>query len=229
MKYIYGFVGALACCWLSVLPVEAGVVVNGTRVIYDGSRKEAGIGVSNPDKNIPYLIQSWVENFSSSDVKKVPFIITPPLFRLDAEHENALRIVRAGGELPDDRESVFLLNIKSIPATRKTDENELQISVKAQIKLFYRPSALKEENADEAYRQLTFSRQGSHLVVHNPTPFYVSFYGVSVGDKAIDKPGMVGPKGTLKWPVSPDSGRNVTWQAINDYGGITSVAHTMLK
>lgn len=229
MKYVNAFLGTIFCLWLSVQPAQAGVVINGTRVIYDGSRREAGIAVSNPDKATPYLMQSWIENFSSSDTQKVPFIITPPLFRLDVQRENVLRIVRVGGALPEDRESVFLLNIKSIPATPKTDENELQISVKAQIKLFYRPAALKSVNADEAYKQLTFSRQGSQLVVNNPTPFYVSFYSVSVDGQAIDKPSMVGPQGTLQWSLPSNAGKVVTWQAINDYGGITPVAQSVLK
>lgn len=40
---------------------QAGVVVGGTRLIYDGGKKEASINLSNPDKNI-YLIQSWVDS-----------------------------------------------------------------------------------------------------------------------------------------------------------------------
>lgn len=39
---------------------QAGVVIGGTRVIFDGNKKEASISVNNPD-NIPYLIQSWIE------------------------------------------------------------------------------------------------------------------------------------------------------------------------
>ena len=229
MKYVNAFLGSFFCLWLGVQPAQAGVVINGTRVIYDGSRREAGIAVSNPDKATPYLMQSWIENFSSSNAEKVPFIITPPLFRLDAQRENVLRIVHVGAGLPDDRESVFLLNIKSIPATQKTDENELQISVKAQLKLFYRPTALKSINADDAYKQLTFSRQGSQLVVNNPTPFYISFYSVSVDGKAIDKPSMVEPKGSLQWPLTFEVGKTITWQTINDYGGITPVVQSVLK
>lgn len=65
----------------------AGVIVGGTRVVYNSEKREASISVKNPEKSIPYLIQSWVESENGSTAMKAPFIITPPLFRLDAEQE----------------------------------------------------------------------------------------------------------------------------------------------
>uniref|UniRef100_UPI000649D33F fimbrial biogenesis chaperone n=1 Tax=Enterobacter chengduensis TaxID=2494701 RepID=UPI000649D33F len=38
----------------------AGVIIGGTRVIFDGGKKEASISINNAD-SVPYLIQSWVE------------------------------------------------------------------------------------------------------------------------------------------------------------------------
>lgn len=45
---------------IGVSVAQAGVVIGGTRVIFDGNKKEASIGINNPDKT-PYLIQSWIE------------------------------------------------------------------------------------------------------------------------------------------------------------------------
>lgn len=201
-------------------PVWAGIVVGGTRVVYDGSKKETSISVSNPEKDTPYLIQSWAESVSGTVVSKAPFIMTPPLFRLDGKQENVLRIIRTGGDFPEDKESVFWLNIKSIPASIKSDDNKLQIAVKTRIKMFYRPAALVGNVAD-AYKALVFTRSGNQLQVSNPTPYYVSFYNVSVGDKEIQNAGMVDPMGTLSWPLPAGSTGAVSWQTINDYGAIT--------
>nr|WP_261461537.1 molecular chaperone [Serratia fonticola] len=198
----------------------AGVVIGGTRVIYDSAKREASLSVRNPDKAVPYLIQSWVENANATDSGKAPFIITPPLFRLDVGQENVLRIVRAGGQLPDDKESLYWLNIKSIPASEKTDKNTLQISVKTRIKLMYRPAGLPG-NAAEAYKTLSFSRQGNQLRVTNPTPYHVAFYSVKVGSQEIKEAGTVAPQGTLSWSLPAGAAGAVSWQAINDFGGIT--------
>ncbi|WP_274724227.1 fimbria/pilus periplasmic chaperone [Xenorhabdus bovienii] len=103
----------------------AGVVIGGTRIVYISDRKEASISISNPEKDVSYIIQSWVQD--ENNETKVPFIITPPLFKLTAGNENILRIVKTGKNLPNDKESLFWLNIKSIPGTVKSDQNQLQI------------------------------------------------------------------------------------------------------
>lgn len=205
----------------------AGVVIGGTRVIYDSGKKESSVTVRNPEKTAPYLIQSWVENAVSTDASKPPFIITPPLFRLDAGQENTLRIVHTGGQLPTDRESLYWLNIKSIPSTVKSEQNQLQISVKTRIKLIYRPSALAP-NADEAYKAITFSRQGNQLQVKNPTAYYIAFFSVTVGGKEIKDAGTVAPFSNLSWPLPAGAAGQVNWQTINDFGGITPAEHQAL-
>lgn len=205
----------------STMPLSwAGVVVGGTRVIYDSAKKEATIGVLNPEKTTPYLIQSWVENASPTDTSKTPFIITPPLFRLDAGQENTLRIVRTGGQLPEDRESLFWLNIKSIPASSRENTNQLQISVKTRIKLIYRPMALASQ-ASDAYKALTFTRKGNQLQVTNPTAYSIAFYRVSVAGQEIKDAGTVAPFSNLSWPLPAGASGTVSWQIINDFGGIS--------
>ena len=76
--------------------------------------------------------------------KKHRFIITPPLFKLDPDKNNVLRIVNIEDTLPKDRESVYWINVKAIPAKSAENENKnvLQIAVRTRLKLFYRPKGL---------------------------------------------------------------------------------------
>lgn len=210
----------MASFLLFAATAQAGIVMGGTRVIYQEGKREAAISVTNMDAHIPYLVQSWVENISADDKRPVPFVVTPPLFRLDPEQQNVLRISFTGGALPADRESVFWLSVKNISPTQKDDSNKLQINVKSKFKLFYRPKGLGE--AKDAWQKVTFTRQGNQLVAHNPTPFHVSFYSLSVGGKAIPEPGMIAPMVSKTWTVSGTG--PVKWRAINDSGGITDVA-----
>lgn len=221
MSWIRSFISV--CCLLTITyQAQAGIVIGSTRVIYDGSKKEASLSVTNPEKDRPYLIQSWIDNLDASNTTKIPFIVTPPLFRLDAEQENTLRIVRAGGNLPQDRESVFWLSVKSIPATHKTDENQLQITVQSRIKLFYRPTGLLRNQAANAYKSLQFKRKGNQLEVVNPTPYYVSFYELNVGKSEIKEADMIAPKSSRSWPLPSGASGQISWQAITDYGGISA-------
>lgn len=118
---------------LFTVQAQAGIVIGGTRVVYDGDKKEASASIRNPEKSGVYLVQSWVDNGERGG--KAPFIVTPPLFRINPGEENMLRIIRTGGNLPPDRESVFWLNVKSIPATddSKPHTNVLQVVVKSRL------------------------------------------------------------------------------------------------
>ncbi|MER1934174.1 fimbrial biogenesis chaperone, partial [Proteus mirabilis] len=75
----------------------AGVIISGTRVIYNEGNKNVSINVKNPDK-MPYLIQSWIDDFEEK--KQSKFTITPPLFRLNPDKENTLRIFLTEEGLP---------------------------------------------------------------------------------------------------------------------------------
>ncbi|MDD9338600.1 MAG: molecular chaperone [Providencia heimbachae] len=207
---------------------NAGIMIGGTRLVYEENKKEVSISVSNPDK-VPYLIQSWLEPDNTSftvrnEKSDLPFIITPPLFRLNADASNALRIVKVKA-LPNDRESVYWLNIKSIPASDPDVQNQLLISVNSRIKLFYRPSDLLQKDAATAYQHLIFTYQDGKLLVRNPTPFYISLQTLSVNKSDIEQPGMIAPFSEQDWEftqINHSVPTSVTWSAINDFGGKTA-------
>lgn len=219
---------ALSLLSLVTINANASVVLGGTRVIYEGDKKEASISVRNNEK-IPYLVQSWIENFDNNDSTKPPFSVTPPLFRIEAESANAVRIVLTDPRLSTNKESVYWLNIKSIPPTDPNAVNNLTISVNNKIKLIYRPANLSKSVAATAYETLTFEKQGNQLKAKNPTPYYVSFGQLVVGNKELDNPGMVPPMAEASWNISGIQANQVTWNAVNDHGSITDNKTQTLK
>lgn len=203
------------------LSAQAGVVMGGTRVIYPEGQREVSFSITNMEKETPYLIQSWIENSDANNKAAPPFIVTPTLFRLDAEQKNALRITYLGTPLPADRESVFWLSVKNIAPSKKANSNKLQINVKSKFKLFFRPAGLKGD-AGLAWKALKFTCHNNTLTAHNPTPWFVSFYRVSAGNRDVESPGMVAPFADRQWHILCSG--PISWQAINDYGGLTRVA-----
>ena len=210
----------IASLLLMTTAAHAGVIIEGTRLIYQGDKKEASLGISNPD-NLDYLVQSWVEGTDNAR-DKAPFLITPPLFRLDGKQDNVLRVVRTGGNLPTDRESLYWLNIKSIPSTsRDESSNTLQIAIKTRIKLIYRPTGIRGK-PDEVADKLRWHKQGNSLVVSNPTPFYMNFQVITVGSKKVDNVTWVAPDSDAHFAVPGGiSGNTISWKIINDYGAVS--------
>lgn len=201
---------------------SASITLEGTRVIYDERKKETAMMVKNPDDSV-YLVQSWVEQGHVADTMasstKAPFVVTPPLFRLESDKNNILRIVRTTGNFPADRESLFWLNIKAIPAVTE-ESNVLYIAIKHRLKLIYRPEGLRNPDFIGISKQLQWQREGQQLKVTNPTPHIVSFRSVTLNGKRIENTDYVLPFSSAEFafPGSTRSGK-VSWQIINDFGG----------
>ncbi len=68
MKYIIIFLTSL---FLLINIANAGVIIGGTRVIYNEGNKDVSISVDNPDKT-PYLIQSWIDNMEEKKQSDSP-------------------------------------------------------------------------------------------------------------------------------------------------------------
>lgn len=113
---------ALGC--LSVFSAQAGIVLNTTRVIYQGKDKEVSLGVHNSGAG-EILLQSWLEPYDPTGVSAqpqdsdLPFMVTPPLAHLQGDGKQLVRIIHAGHGMPSERESVLWLNVQEIPAARR--------------------------------------------------------------------------------------------------------------
>lgn len=226
LKVLCGCI-VIGCC-----SAQASIVLGGTRVIYPSNKSEVQIALKNKDPHTRYLVQSWVSN---PDDTKAPFVVTPPVYKLQENRQTLLHIIYTGDKnaLPNDRETFFVANVKSVSALAPElkDKNTLQFAMKTRLKLFWRPSQLKETDALQAWEKIAFRRQGTQLIAKNPTPFYVSFGELAVGGKAVpvvetkSTPGavamMVAPYSEQTFTLPAGAKGAVTWTAINDHGAQT--------
>lgn len=202
-------------------PVLAdGVSIGGTRLIYLSSENEADISVENTNSDAPVLIQSWVSDIG--DRNKSPFIVTPPLFRLDPGNTNALRVIQTSGHLAENKESLFMLNIKVIPEnTSKSNENILQFAIKNQLKLIYRPVGLSGSSL-EAAKNLHWSKNGNQLQAVNPSPYYVTVTSFTIGSQDVKTSvdhSILAPGGHEDYTVPAGStAHNISWNTLDDFG-----------
>lgn len=202
----------------SMLSHAAGVQVGRTRIIYDASKKEVSLPLVNKEQELPWLIQAWTD--TGDGKTRGPFIITPPLFRLDAQKEQSLRITWTGAPLPENKESLFWLNIRTIPATAKEDDdkNVLRLIYKTRLKLFWRPKGL-QGTPGESCQQLRFTRSADRLTIVNDGAFHAVFDSLQLGSIKLDNAEWVAPGSTLSLTIPGKApAQTVTWRCITDYG-----------
>ncbi|WP_264407066.1 fimbrial biogenesis chaperone [Vibrio owensii] len=214
-----------------------GFSIDTTRVIFRETDNIAHFSVSNSTENSDYLVQSWVDNRGVNDDKKdqkePSFIITPPIVKSNSKSRNTLKVIKVNDDLAKDRESVYWIDVKSIPRIKETRSgNSLNIAVKSRIKLFYRPSMVTEQYPDgnNANDSLRFSVKNNELVIDNPSPFYVSFYKLKLNQKDVDIGyQMVEPYSTKKInnrKIKP--GTKLSWSTINDFGAVSKTKTQIL-
>jgi len=237
----------LLLCSLSALaaaPESTGISFYVLRVIYPESAQKGVTLTVNNKSAAPYLMQSWIRpvDLNTGDVdlnhngqQKMPFIVTPPLARLEANGELTLRIRRNGEPLPADRESVFFISMKAIPAKKEASEaaasGQMALTVVSNMKLFYRPASLAKRAVADVASQLRFHREGDTLIAENPTPYWLTFSQLKVGNVELEKPAlrlMVPPKGKQRYALPTGANGNVAWQLIDEDGWDTPVQQQAL-
>ncbi len=213
---------------------HAGITINGTRVVYPADQREVSLSMVN-DGTEARLIQAWVDAGDASEraeSSKAPFLITPPMARVDPHKGQTLRIMYTGAAEPQDRETVFWLNILEIPPKPKAGaegaDNYMQLAVRSRMKLFYRPKGLPG-TPDAAADQLSWRivQQGNGYVAEctNNTAYNISFSDLTFKgakqESSVTKGGMCPAKGTGTLPVTgtPDASNQLVVTVINDFGG----------
>nr|WP_315592511.1 molecular chaperone [uncultured Cupriavidus sp.] len=211
MKAKSVFCAALAVLGIAAGPSHAAIQVAGTRIVLEGDQKEQSVRLANT-ADTPVLAQIWLDKDGGNGTgtieagaQDVPFILTPPVARLNGGKSQVVRIFKSAevASLPKDRESVFYFNALEIPARvgGKQGENHLNIALRTRLKMFYRPAGLKAD-LSEAAESLKWRvrRDGADLVVtcSNGSPLHVSFaslvlkQGKDKGESALPG-GMAGP------------------------------------
>ncbi|WP_058914243.1 fimbria/pilus periplasmic chaperone [Entomohabitans teleogrylli] len=229
------FKSAYIACITALLfffPAQASVVINGTRVVYLSDARELTVQLTNNGKQ-PVLVQSWLDLGDASatpDAITTPFILTPPINRLDAGKGQSLRITATGtSALPQDRESLFWLNVLEIPGRPGSEmkgENYLQLAIRSRIKFFWRPAVLKD-GAVQAPLALTWSDTPQGLKADNPTPYYVSLTSIAFAGKMVDLD-MISPLSSQTFSeVKAARGSIIQVAWIDDYGAIRSQSFTV--
>ncbi|HHR5860528.1 TPA: fimbria/pilus periplasmic chaperone [Providencia alcalifaciens] len=203
------------------------VKLGATRVIYQPGSSGSTLTVINP-QDYPILVQSKVHG--EDKISDAPFIVTPPVFRLDGEQQSRIRIVQTGGDFPTDRESLNWLCVTGVPPKPDDTWNEgkvpapteatleVQLRINSCVKLLIRPTAVKGEPTDVA-TSVVWSREGNSLVATNPTPFFMNLKSLSVGGKLVNELDYIPPKDSRHFTLPTGASGSVAWTLVTDYGG----------
>ncbi|VFS46114.1 Chaperone protein fimC precursor [Budvicia aquatica] len=212
---------------------QAGVIVESSRVVFSAADRERSLLLSNGN-TYPVIVQIWIDDGAPDGTPEtageVPVLPLPGLFRLEpGEHKN-VRLLATQIKQPQDRESLYWLNIYEIPpidANLPPGVSAVKVAVRLQLKMFYRPQGLTPEVDTLAeLQQFTLVRQPGRLKlnVNNPSPYFATFSTarVSGGNKSIMlDAGMLAPFSHKTLEMNTEAAwqpESISYTLINDEG-----------
>lgn len=170
------------------LQANASVVMSGTRIIYNAADKSRDIQLKNRD-GFPYVVTTWFDNGNVDDGPEksatVPFLATPPVFRIQANEGQIIRLVSTQVQsLPKDRESLFYFNFMQVPPSNigeaqneSSKQNGILILLRNRVKLFYRPSGLSG-NPQKVLENIKVARttkgNKTGVTITNNQPYHIT-------------------------------------------------------
>ena len=211
---------------------NATMMINASRIVMKKTDRESTLLIKNTG-DYPVVIQSWVDNgdpaMTPENASDAPAMALPALFRLDPDTTNNLRIINKFTPTPEDRESLYWLNLYEIsprPDNEAGNDSAINVTVRLQVKLFYRPEHLSMAINDVSNR-LSFSKNSdqSKIIINNPSPFYVTFAEANFiagnSAKPIAIP-MLEPFSTQEIALEDKSINQIKYSIIDDLGGFYS-------
>lgn len=229
---------------MSALTAHAGVVINSTRIIYPQNDKEVTVRLESKNQ-VPVLVQVWLDRgdeHSTPGLTDIPFVATPPIFRMEPGKQHVVRLAYTGEALAPAQESLFWFNVLEVPSQPHgaRHSNQLQLAFRTRIKLFLRPHnlpyAVEAAPAKLQWRRVS-GEHGQALEVFNPTPYHLTFEQIDVQVSGQRHPrksaasgpeNMVMPGGHRRFELPtlssfPGRTTNVVFQTLDDFG--VTVSH----
>ncbi|WP_114766730.1 fimbrial biogenesis chaperone [Vibrio rhodolitus] len=212
-------IGAL----MTSFTAQSALTLSATRYVYTSDAKAIPITVTNHADTV-YGAQVWIEDFSDDGL--IPFSVSPGVFTLKADKgTQTVQVAQLGEEtkaLPQDRESLFSVNLQEIPPKAKDTlgKNVLVMASRTLVKLFYRPASLND-GRDQAEQSMRISKTRDMVTFNNPTPYYFAVVSINGDEKLANESfNQMAPFSQVSVEIKGMTSNTVSFNAIDDFGGL---------
>ena len=210
----------------STQSVHAGIVIYGTRIIYPAEKNEVLVQLMNQGERSS-LVQSWIDDGDTllpPEKIQVPFLLTPPVVKVAGDSGQQLKIKKMPNTLPNDKESLFFLNVLDIPPNNpdSAGKNVLKFAMQNRIKLFYRPKGIAAVNKN-TFHKLALTRSGNSYSIRNDAANWVTVTEVKANNVKINNESiMLAPLSSEKVALKNINASQYKFTIIDDHGNYIS-------
>lgn len=218
---------------LASASIQAALSIAGTRFVYPAGTVSQTIRVGNSGDQ-PVLVQAWLDQGDANadpTTLAVPFLLSPPIARIDPQGSAALQLRHTGEPLPAERESVYWINFLEVPPKPGESDHLLKVVFRMRMKVLYRPAGLPGSPV-QAIEQLRWrmrpggAQLAPELEARNDTPYFVSLAAVQLPrpDEPLSLGGLtIPPFGSARLTLPSEAGilpdgQPLRYEAVGDAG-----------
>ena len=205
---------ALSTLLVSTAIAAGGVQLDRTRVhMKDGATKTAYALINNSDG--PVLASGTITNLDGSPTTAMT--VSPSIYQVKSKgtHQGSILLLEP---LPQDRESVFWLNVKTI-TPEKTDgsASNMQFAIGQRIKVFYRPKDVKQDTRIAA-EKLLWTRTKDGIKAVNSSQVSLTLAEISAGNLKKELSDVLLPMSEIEWKYKLSNANEMTFTYVDEYG-----------
>lgn len=217
---------ALVLVGLMSARAQAALVMDATRYVFKGDQQAISVTVDNATDRL-FGGQVWLDNMPGMDTRP-GLVATPSFFKVKGKSRQVFRVIKASDHIPQDRETVYWLNLQEIPPA--LEGSGISVAMRTKVKVFYRPASLVSSRAKAEERLQTVTRDGRQWL-KNPTPFVFVIGGLLDGQ---GKPQTLTQAQQEKLTLfMPDDELDITGLTVKKVSALTDqgslVTHTIGK
>ncbi|QIP58312.1 molecular chaperone (plasmid) [Hafnia alvei] len=169
-----------------------------TRIVYNenGNKGTPLSFINNTNKS--YLIMPTIyeadNDGNKSEIRSTAFVVAPFLKKSQPFSEEVMKVVRTGGDLPDNVESLFYLSSVLIPSQPSTAPKRIAVEVgyRWNMKILYRPLSLKNEKIRDSIEKLKVTKDKNKVKLTNNSPLWLTIINLKIdGKKFNERPAIM--------------------------------------
>lgn len=230
IKIVFVFILTIVYANLSHAKAEVtnGITFNFTRVILTDKDAKGVFFKATNNNSFPVLIQAWSSNIDTNTgavsyiqkSNKTPFIVLPPLQRVDPGEDFTLQLRLNGEPVQALKESVYLLSFKAIPVSGANPKNQFLVTVVTNLKVFIRNKLQDNGGVPSAIKKISASWVPEGIVINNPTPYWLTMSSMKIDDEELSKKEllrMIAPMNSTLFKFNNHRPKKILARFIDEY------------
>jgi len=237
---------AAVTLWVGCGAASAQLLLSESRLVYPVGARQVEMTITNDGQRL-ITAQAWVdadEIQARPEDTQAPFLVSPPVSKIQPGKSQTLRISYTGAPTTGDRETLYYLNILDIasPPEKNAGANYMRMNVRSRFKVFYRPAGLAGDPVAAAKALVwkigegvvphlpgtsAHSQQTLELIAENLSPYFLSLINVRLmrGKEVLHsfQTAMANPFGHVRLNISNPNqawrqATAVEYELIDDHG-----------